>query len=787
MKLCPPRNVCAAMRFPDSLGRFLILAITLALTSVAGASEDANARIARLFAPLRTETASLSPDGKYLAYSEHEAGQLNLVIVALESNRARRIEVAEDYMEPMSGHKERLPSRLTYLGWKSATRLIFSVNDYIIWAINADGTQPKRLIGARDVRTDFEEKRRRNPIFNRMSGGPASSRVGPGGRRRVVTPDMSADTGFNEFFSPPPDEEDTAEEDALPTEIDTADIFSGYALAWNTDRHPIVADLLTDDPENLLVEARSNTGLLDDAITLSGAEMSATLFRINVHTGKTRTVDEVDAAARLFPDRSGKPRLALHYFSTSRTFNYHDGRRWRKLDDVFPAFADAPFQLTPENFLGRHSFPLGFDAGGQVLYFGSNAGRDSYGIYALDLKTGERMKPAIEHAQLDLVGPSDALRSDVLVYDRFRKSVVGARLSTASWPSTAWMDPELAALQQHLEASAKDQIVQILEWDEKRETFLVHVSDGNDPGSFATLNLASGKLVVRAPCEPELPTDRLNPSRPFTFQSPAGVRLSGVVTYPRESRLKPPPVLLYFHDGPWGCDVPGFNRGSQALATMGFAVIQVNYRGSSGYGLQHLTGTKTDRDRSAVEDGLAALEFLAGHLPLNQRLVAALGTGYGGYLALRAVQLHPERLRAAVAINAPTDLGVWLNQPTADVSPEVVAPPESFRSAVRRALFGGDFPALKAMSPVTHAGATSTPVLLIHGNNDRIVPPMHSVRMRNALRNAGTPVNYVELPAEGHANWRPGTSTHVFREIEMFVNEHIYNYAVKIGEPTAVP
>lgn len=780
------------MRLPLSCFTGMLLAVLACSARAASAAEDdAAARIARLFAPLRTDAASLSPDGKYLAYSEHENGQLNLLILNLETNRARRIEVAEDYAEPMSGIKERLPSRLTYLAWKNPSRLIFSVNDYIIWAISADGTNPKTLMAAREVRTDFQEKRRKNPYFDRMSGGQGiqglDGRKGIRGVRRIQTPDMDAGMGATDFLRNAPEDEETDDEEAVMPSIDTADVFGSYALGWNTDRHPRVADLLEDDPENIMVEARSNTGLLDDAITLSGAEMSATLYRINVNTGKSRQVDEIDTASRLIPDRLGKPRLALHYFSTSRTLNHHDGRRWQDLDKLAPTLASAPFRLTPENFLGHRSFPLGFDHTGQILYFASNDGRDTYGIYGLDMTTGQRAEQAIEHPTLDLVDPADVLRNDVLVYDRARKTIVGVRVPSSTWPTTAWLDPELLEVQRALKQGAPEKIIQILEWDAKREIFLVHVSEGDDPGAYATFRPAPGKLEIRASCAPDLTPETLNRAAPFSFESPAGFRLAGILTYPRSPRVQPPPVLLYFHDGPWGRDVPGFNRGAQALATMGFAVVQVNYRGSSGFGLRHLNGNGGERDRAAVEDGLAALEFVSKQVPLNQRLVAALGSGFGGSLALRAVQLHPDRFRAAVAINAPTDIGAWINQQPEIENLEIIGPPESFRAAVRRAVFGSDIPALRAMSPLTHAGEVQAPVLLIHGSTSRIVPPAHSVRMRNALRRAGAPVTHVELPGAGQANWRPGTSTGAFREIEMFVNEHIYNYAVKIGEPTVVP
>ena len=782
---------------PTRLRPRLVLAGSLALLSgplpaaddvpPAPDADAASARIARLFSPLRTDTASLSPDGKHLAYTEHEEGALNLIILALEPNRARRIPVADDFVVPMSGSKEKVPSRLTYLGWKNANRLIFSVNDYIIWAINADGTEPRRLIGSREVRTDWEEKRANNPYFDRMSrGGRRSGALG----RQILTPDMDASVTeaqlFGSAFVTEESEEEEIDAEAAIPSIDTADVFSGFALAWNTDRHPVVANLLDDDPDYVLVEARSNTGLLDDAITLTGAEMSATLYRIHIRTGRQRMVEELDTANRLMADHNGKPRLALHYFNTARSYNYYDGRRWRKLDTLAPGLAEAPFRLTPERFLGRHSFPIGLDHDGHVLYYASNAGRDTFGIYGLNLKTGQPTDDAIEHPTLDLLNPAEAMRFNPLIYDRALKTVVGVRTQAATWPMTAWLDPELQAIQRGLEQGMEGRIVQIIEWDFKRENFLIHLSSGNDPGTFAIFHLATRKIVERAPCAPDLTADSLNPSRPFQFDNPAGVRIAGVFTYPLAPKLTPPPVVIYFHDGPWGRDVPGYNRGVQALATMGFAIIQVNYRGSSGYGLKHLTGARDGFDVAAVEDGLGALEYLSAQVPLNRRLVATLGSGFGGYLALRAVELHPDSLRTAVAINAPTDLSVWINQQTEHADSNAIGPHESFRSVVRRTMFGTDHARLRAMSPLTHAEAVKVPVLLIHGGQNRIVPSSHARRMRSALRKAEATVDYLELPSEGHANWRPATSTRVFRKIEMFVNEHIYNYNVKLGEPTPV-
>ncbi|MEY4941266.1 MAG: hypothetical protein RIQ93_3001, partial [Verrucomicrobiota bacterium] len=207
------------------------------------AQEDSAAKIARLFAPFSTDMASLSPDAKYLAYGLHQNGSLSLMLLELASNKAKRVALSDDYVEPMSGLKEKLASRLTFLRWKNANRLVFSIDDNLLWAMNGDGTEPRRLIGARNVRTDWKEKRERSPVFNRMAGGAGS------GARRMNTPDMSADTsslssllGTNAAA-----DGDTVDPTAIESE-DTADVFGAFALAWKTDRYPVVADMLDDDP-----------------------------------------------------------------------------------------------------------------------------------------------------------------------------------------------------------------------------------------------------------------------------------------------------------------------------------------------------------------------------------------------------------------------------------------------------------------------------------------------------------------------------------------------------------
>jgi pimeloyl-ACP methyl ester carboxylesterase len=254
--------------------------------------------------------------------------------------------------------------------------------------------------------------------------------------------------------------------------------------------------------------------------------------------------------------------------------------------------------------------------------------------------------------------------------------------------------------------------------------------------------------------------------------------------------LKRSPLVVLCHDGPWNRDQPGYNREAQALAWMGFTVLQVNYRGSSGFGLKHLNALRESYDTAAIDDILTAMDRLNRDI-FDRRLVAIMGKGYGGLLALRALQLHPARFRCAVTIDTPTDLGAWIG--SNDVIGEIpVLSSEmtdgavfgarrggtSTTTEVRRAYFGDDSARWKAVSPLTHAHLTKGPVMLIEG------PEFHGGRgdtFAGIVRKNGVPAEYVALNGDEAADL-PKAKAALYGRIYGFLNESIYNFWVKEGE-----
>jgi dipeptidyl aminopeptidase/acylaminoacyl peptidase len=336
-----------------------------------------------------------------------------------------------------------------------------------------------------------------------------------------------------------------------------------------------------------------------------------------------------------------------------------------------------------------------------------------------------------------------------------------------------WLIPDFAAIQAGLSKKVAPQHCEIRGWDAERTRFLVDISGPGDPGGFAIFDPGARKFIRLGERAPWLTEERLNHTHVFDFINEAGRRIAGTLTLPRQPRLNPSPMLIYFHDGPWFSDSPVFNRGAQALAALGFAVLQVNHRGSSGYGRNHLTAADAGLDRVVLEDVRATIERVSagGKLPIDTRLVATLGNGVGGYLAVRMAQLAPESFRCAVAINAPGDLEEWRTHP--DVAPSML-------TDLRRYHFDHNREQLRAASAVAAGKSTRVPVLVVHAAENAYVPVTMGRTLYAALKGGSPDTAYLELPGEGHGGWSDETTAKLFAELGRFFNATIYNFGVNV-------
>jgi poly(3-hydroxybutyrate) depolymerase len=565
--------------------------------------------------------------------------------------------------------------------------------------------------------------------------------------------------------------------------------------------------------------------MLEEARTFEG-EMVLDLIRLDLRTGERRVVHTKDIdppGGSLLIDRQGRPRVLFSRNELPQRFSYlpEGGKAgdWTPLDRMFKGETSFAFHVTPRNFTGRRAIPLGFDTDPNVLYFAANTDRDTFGLYALDLRTGKRGELAIEEADFDLAELNAPFTEPMLVFDRARHTLAGVRVDGLE-ARTRWLDADLARVQATLGEKFSRRHVRIVDWDAARARFLVLVAEDSDPGRYFVFHREGARCVEyfrRAALNP----DEANRVETVAFDLAGGGRLTGYITRPHRPPVAKPALVVWFHDGPWQRVSSGFHADAQALAAMGFMVVEFNYRGSAGFGLRHREAITAGFDRVPVEDAVAGITRMAEKYAFDRRRVAVGGEGFGGYLALRALQLHPDTFRCGVAINAPLDLGQLqrseraeaqrrrmiesevqagfqrrLNAPAGgeeqDASggaaseqamAQMVAPgePVDFEREHARSFFGPSSAARVAVD--AHPELLMRPVFFLHDprNQKATIGPVKDLTEVLIRRKRSPQLKELSPP---FARGVPAARAAVFRSVGEFLNTNLYDFGVKIGDVT---
>lgn len=367
------------------------------------------------------------------------------------------------------------------------------------------------------------------------------------------------------------------------------------------------------------------------------------------------------------------------------------------------------------------------------------------------------------------------------VFDWSRLRIVGERKAGAH-PTTAWRDDDLGRIQRELEQKFPRRIVELLDWNETRTRVLFRVTGGSDPGRVFVFQRSENLALEILRRAPWLPASKLHDTRFIECGAPDGARLSGYLTWPNKPRLDPPPLLVIFPTGFPGRGQPAFDPEAQVFADLGFVVARLNHRSVSGVRHEDLGALRDAVDRVTVDDARTFIEWIAAQnpaRPFDRRRIATLGRGFGGYLAVRALQIQPAVFRCGIAIDAPLDLRAWLRPPGpggADATVGAVAAPRDIPAA----LVDHEGTDWKKLSAVEQADTLNQPVLLLVETGRNPVVEVSAAALRTRLQALGRTVDYVGLDA-GFTSGKPDSRTAVYRQIEEFFNLRLHHYAVKIG------
>ena len=286
------------------------------------------------------------------------------------------------------------------------------------------------------------------------------------------------------------------------------------------------------------------------------------------------------------------------------------------------------------------------------------------------------------------------------------------------------------------------------------------------PG-YALVDLATRKAQwLGARYQNVLPED-VAASQPVRFKAGDGLDLGGYLTLPRGRDPKNLPLVVLAHGGPASRDTPGLDWWAQAIASRGYAVLQVNFRGSDGFGWAFTQAGFGEWGRKMQTDLSDGVRHLAGQGVVDPKRVCIVGASYGGYAALAGATLDPGVYRCAASVAGLSDLRRFVEWSRAKNGVGAQRYWTRFMGAEERR-----DPALTEISPAAHAGRASGPVLLVHGRDDTVVPLEQSRIMADALEKAGKPVELVVQKGEDHWLSRGDSRLEMLTATMAFVEKH---------------
>jgi dipeptidyl aminopeptidase/acylaminoacyl peptidase len=299
------------------------------------------------------------------------------------------------------------------------------------------------------------------------------------------------------------------------------------------------------------------------------------------------------------------------------------------------------------------------------------------------------------------------------------------------------------------------------------KTWVVLVDSPTDGAAYAAVDVAAGHGEWVGAEFSGIEFDDVSPVRPVSFKAKDGLALTGYLTTPHGKAAKGLPLVVFPHGGPAVRDKPGFDWWAQAMAAHGYAVLQVNYRGSDGFGSKFLQAGFGEWGRKMQTDLSDGVRELAAQGVVDPKRVCIVGASYGGYAALAGPTLDPGVYRCAVDVAGISDLRrfVTWSRDQSDLSSE------RYWDRFMGAKGPGD-PHLAEISPAAHAGAADAPILIIHGKDDTVVPFEQSQIMADALKKAGKPVDFVVLNHEDHWLSRSDTRLQMLQATIGFLEKH---------------
>jgi dipeptidyl aminopeptidase/acylaminoacyl peptidase len=492
-------------------------------------------------------------------------------------------------------------------------------------------------------------------------------------------------------------------------------------------------DPLTEQPDHMIISMNLRDKSYFDA------------YRIEINTGEVTLIGENPGNISGWrTDNAGKLRIATTTNGTKTGIMYRQSEL-------------QPFRLVLETDFKDMLEPLYFTFDNNHIYALSNINRDRAAIVKYDLQTNKELELIYEHPDVDV---------EKLLRSKKRQVITGVGYTTER-RHFFFFDAERKALQETLERRLPDYEITVVSHNKNEDKYLVRTYSDRSRGAYYLFDLEEEELTHLVDVSPWIEEETMAPMQPIRFEARDGLILNGYLTLPVGLEPRNLPVVINPHGGPWARDIWGFNPEVQFLANRGYAVLQINFRGSTGYGRDFWQKGFKQWGLGMQNDLTDGANWLKEKNIADPKRIAIYGASYGGYAALAGLAFTPDLYACGVDYVGISNLFTFLK----------TIPPywEQFRPMYYEMIGDPikDKALLERVSPLLHVDKIRKPLFIAQGANDPRVSIEESNQIVEALRARGIEVPYMIKDNEGHGFQNEENRIDFYRYMEGFLAEHL--------------
>ncbi len=494
-----------------------------------------------------------------------------------------------------------------------------------------------------------------------------------------------------------------------------------------------IVDMLPKDDQHFLLQVDGYTPGDD------------TVYKVALNKSKIRMV------------QSSKPKIRS--WMTDRQHNVRIGHHWEDTDykiiHRFPGTKKWQTLWEFESFADNQAWPLGFAQNPDHLYVKALY-KGKYAVFLVNLRDTNLEKKLIHHNEhYDIDGR--------LIYSQVEQKVVG--ITEPSNSGYTFWDEKYKAIQRSVSQGLPDTDNYITSMSQDERRFIILATNSTDPGMYLLADRDKNTMTPIGLRYSALDPKSMAVKQAISYKARDGLEIEGFLTLPhgQETHTKLP-TIIFPHGGPISHNGNGFDYWTQFFANRGYAVLQMNFRGSSGYGHDFMKAGLKSWGLAMQDDVEDGTRWMIEQGYADPEKICIVGGSYGGYAALMGAVKTPDLYKCVVSFAGITDLARLVRSRQNYLSGEIV-----------KEQIGSKRSDLKTRSPVNHAETISAPVLLIHGDKDRRVSVVQSRKMRNALQKARKDITYIELKDGSHYLSINKNRIATFEAMDNFLAEHLSN------------